>query len=302
MLEIPRNQVVYSFDKNHEAAAIAQDGDTVKFNVMDCFSDEVTSEEDVVTELDWNRINPITGPLYVEGAEVGDVLKVSIEKIELDDRASVMAIAGDGNIPFSQNITEHQIVIVKVNDEEGTYEFQGVEFDLDKHIGVIGTAPAGEGVTTGTPRMHGGNMDNRYVREGSIVYLPVNTPGALLGLGDMHADMGDGEVWASGVEVGGAVTLTVEVLKNSHYPTPFIETAEAYYGFGAAETAEEAMTLANDSLINFILAETDLSYNQAGMLMTMKAHVHACQIVNPDVSFRTGIRKEYIEKAKHFKA
>ncbi len=302
MLEISKDQVVYSFDKNHPAAATAQDGDTVLFHLKDCFSDEVQSENDVVTELDWNHINPITGPLFVEGAKEGDVLKVTIEKIELNDQASVMAIAGDDNVPFSKNIEENQIVIVDVDDQAGTYNFQGVDFEMNKHIGVIGTAPAGEGVTTGTPGMHGGNMDNRYVAEGSILYLPVHTDGALLGLGDMHADMGDGEVWASGVEVGGKVTLKVEVLKDSNMPTPFVETADAVYGFGAAETAEEAMVLANDSLIQYIQNETDLSYNQAGMLMSMRAHVEVCQIVNPDLSFRTAIKKEDIEKAKNFQA
>ncbi len=300
MIKINRDQFVFAMDKDNEPVATAKSGDQVIFDLMDCFSDTVTSEADTISEIDFNKINPATGPLYVEDAEVGDVLKVTIEKIKLDDYGAVMSAPGL-NKYFTENITKEQTVICPIDDEAGTFEFQGVKFPMNKHIGVIGTAPEGEGVTTGTPRMHGGNMDNTQIKEGSILYLPVNTPGALLAMGDMHASMGDGEVWGSGVEVGGEVTVTVEVLKESTIPTPFVETETAYYAFGAAEKMEEAVTIASDNLHRFIMEEAGLTFNQAGMLMTIKANLAPCQIVNPDVSFRFGIDKDILEKAKDFK-
>ncbi|WP_438467719.1 acetamidase/formamidase family protein [Streptococcus pluranimalium] len=93
-------------------------------------------------------------------------------------------------------------------------------------IGVIGTAPAGEPVNTGTPHDHGGNMDTTAIIEGSILYLPVNTEGALLAIGDVHATMGDGEIMGSGLEIPAVIEVTVEVLKNCDYPLPMVETKD----------------------------------------------------------------------------
>lgn len=297
MLHIRRDQHVFAMDKDNQPAGHAKDGDRVVFDLMDCFSDTVTTEEDTISEIDFNKINPATGPLYVEGAEVGDVLKVKIERIKLDSQGAVMS-APQLNKHFSKDITEEETVICSIDEKAGTFEFQGATFPLEKHIGVIGTAPDGQGVTTGTPKMHGGNMDNTKIAEGSVLYLPVNTPGALLAIGDMHASMGDGEVWGSGVEVGGQVTVQVEVLKDTHLPTPFVETDDAYYSFGAAEQMEKAIQLASDNMLDFLIKEADLSFNQAGMLMTIKANLAPCQVVNPDVSYRVGIKKEFVEAAK----
>lgn len=300
MVSISRDKFVFAMDKDYEPAAYAKDGDRVEFDLMDCFSDTVTSEKDTISEIDFDKINPATGPLYIEGAEKGDVLKVTIEKLELDDQGAVMSAPGL-NKYFSTDITEEQTVICPIDDQAGTFEFQDVSFPINKHIGVIGTAPEGEPVTTGTPKMHGGNMDNTKITEGSTLYLPVNTSGALLAMGDMHASMGDGEVWGSGVEVGGKVTVKVEVLKDSKIPTPFIETNSSYYSFGAADSIEKAIQIASDNLIEFIMNEAGLSFNQAGMLMSIKANLAPCQIVNPDASFRFEIAKKDLEAAKDFK-
>lgn len=300
MISIRRDQTIFAMDKDNEPAAYAKDGDRVEFNLMDCFSNTVNSEEDTISEIDFNKINPATGPLFVEGAEKGDVLKVTIEKIELNEQGAVMSAPGL-NKHFSTSVTKEQTVICQIDDQAGTFEFQGVTLPLNKHIGVIGTAPEGEPVTTGTPKMHGGNMDNTKIAEGSILYLPVNTPGALLAIGDMHASMGDGEVWGSGVEVGGKVTVKVDVLKDSKFPTPFVETQNAYYSFGAADSIDKAIQIASDNLLEFIMNEAQLTYNQAGMLMSIKANLAPCQIVNPDASFRFEIEKEVLEAAKQFK-
>src|SRR5699024_11888054 len=87
----------------------------------------------------------------------------------------------------------------------------------------------------------GGNMDNTMISEGSVVYLPVYTEGALLAIGDMHASMGDGEVWGCGVETGGEAHVTVEVMKDYPYSVPLVETDEAFYTYGYGKTTDEAI-------------------------------------------------------------
>src|SRR5699024_10046704 len=187
------------------------------------------------------------------------------------------------------------------HENKGTFAFQGVEFPLNKMIGVIGTANADEGITTGTPGPHGGNMDNTMISEGSVVYLPVYTEGALLAIGDMHASMGDGEVWGCGVETDGEAYVSVEVTKDYIYSVPLVETDEAYYTYGYGKTTDEAIVIANDHMVEFLMKEAGLTFNQAGMLMTIKADLTTCQTVNPDASMRVGILKEFVELAKNFK-
>ncbi|XJS10156.1 acetamidase/formamidase family protein [Aerococcaceae bacterium WGS1372] len=298
-MRISKENVIYSMDKNDEAVARVKSGSEVIFEVKDCFSDTIQTEEDVISEIDFNQVNPATGPLYVEGAEVGDVLKVTINKIKPNDFGVVVSAPGL-NKYFDQSIQEEQTVICSIDDEAGTFTFQGVEFPMNKMIGVIGTANADEGITTGTPGPHGGNMDNTAIEEGSIVYLPVNTQGALLAIGDMHASMGDGEVWGCGVEVGGEAHVTVEVIKDFKHQVPLVETEDAFHSYGFGKTIDEASQMANDHMIQLLMNRADLTYNQAGMLMTIKGNLTTCQTVNPDVSMRMEMKKDYIERAKGF--
>lgn len=300
-MRISKENVIYNMGKNNEAVATVATGSKVIFETKDCFSDTIQTEADVISEIDFDKVNPATGPLFVEGAEPGDVLKVTINAIKPNDFGVVVSAPGLNRF-FDQSIQEEETVICSIDDEAGTFSFQGVEFPMNKMIGVIGTANADEGITTGTPGPHGGNMDNTAIAEGSIVYLPVNTEGALLSIGDMHASMGDGEVWGCGVEIGGEAHVTVEVIKDFQHQVPLVETKEAFHAYGFGKTIDQASQMANDNMIKLLMDSANLTYNQAGMLMTIKGNLTTCQTVNPDVSMRMEMQKEYIEKAKGFKS
>lgn len=299
-MRLSKENVIYSMDKTNKPVATVKSGAQVVFETKDCFSDTIKSESDVISEIDFEKVNPATGPLYIEGAQPGDVLKVTIDAIKLNDQGVVVSAPGLNRF-FNEGIQKEQTVMCSINEEAGMFEFQGVEFPMNKMIGVIGAANGDEGITTGTPGPHGGNMDNTTIAEGSVVYLPVYIEGALLSIGDMHASMGDGEVWGCGVEAGGEAHVTVEVVKDYPHVVPMVETEEAYYSYGYGRTIDEATAMSNDHMIDFLMKEADLTYNQAGMLMTIKANVASCQTVNPDVSMRIGILKEYVELAKGFK-
>ncbi|MDN6196197.1 MAG: acetamidase/formamidase family protein, partial [Atopostipes suicloacalis] len=278
MKRITKDQVVFEMSKENKAVLSVESGEKVVFETMDCFSGEVCSAEDTVSDIDFSKVNPATGPLFVKGAEVGDVLKVKIEKIILEKQAAVLTAPGLGLL--ADDIEKEETVITKVN-EKGT-NYMGFEIPLRKMIGVIGTAPAGEAVNTGTPDDHGGNLDTILVREGSILYLPVNVDGALLSMGDMHSSMGDGEIMGSGSEVAGEIEVKVEVLKDSTLPLPFIETDELYATLASRETMEEASQFALNNMVKFLQSKTDLSYNQAGMFLSLAGDLKVSQAVNPN--------------------
>ena len=144
----------------------------------------------------------------VEGAQTGDILKVEIIRIETADKG--VMIDGPGEGVLKDIIKKPSTRIFEIGD--GYVRFNDrLSFPVKPMIGVIGTAPAGKGIPTGTPGPHGGNMDCKKITEGATVYLPVNTEGALLAMGDLHAVMGDGEVGVCGVETAGRVTVKVTV-------------------------------------------------------------------------------------------
>lgn len=292
MNRISRNNVIFEMNKENEPVLSVDSGANVVFEAMDCFSGTVKSEEDTVSDIDFSQVNPATGPLYVNDAQVGDTLKVTINRITLDDQGAVLTAPGLGLL--SDGIEKEETAIAQIKD--GATHFKGFEIPLRKMIGVIGTAPAGEGVNTGTPHDHGGNLDTILMGEGTTLYLPVNVEGALLAMGDMHSSMGDGEIMGSGLEVAGEIDVTVEVLKDNNLPLPFIETDELYVTLGSRETMEEASQLALNNMVDFLMAKTDLTFNQAGMFLSMAGDLKVSQAVNPNKTMRVEVRKDVLNK------
>ncbi|WP_370621910.1 acetamidase/formamidase family protein [Bacillus sp. JCM 19034] len=153
--------IIYEFNRQHEPIKKVHSGTTLQIETYDCFTNQIRSEDTPVARIDWNRVNPATGPIYVEGAMPGDVLKVKIEQIELANQG-VMVVGPQLGV-MGQHITEMQSKIISV--ENGHALFDDVRIPLNPMIGVIGVAPEGDGINCGTPGSHGGNMDNKMVAE-----------------------------------------------------------------------------------------------------------------------------------------
>jgi len=283
MLTIQTCTKVHAMDKANAPAAYAKDGDTVIFETLDCFGGQLTSEEQKMGGLDWSNINPATGPLYVEGAKAGDVLKVEILSIDLDDHG-VMIHSEDERVT-GLAVTGEVTKILPI--ENGRVKFSdALSFALCPMIGVIGTAPAGEGIPTGTPGAHGGNMDCSRIGAGTTLYLPVNVDGALLAMGDMHAVMGDGEVGVCGVEIAGKINVRVSVLRDCALPTPFLLTDELAIAICSAKTADDAADHATLAMHRFLTEEVGVDAHDAGMLLSIAGSLRVCQVVDPEKTFR----------------
>ena len=129
-----------------------------------------------MAELDWNKTNPATGPVYIEDAEPGDTLKVTVEKIELADKG--VAVCGEGMGTLGHILKGSHTRIIEVSNNTASFSSE-LKIPVSPMIGVIGVAPAeGKSINNGTPGHHGGNMDNNLITEGAILYLPVSVKGA----------------------------------------------------------------------------------------------------------------------------
>lgn len=289
-MRVGKDKINFSMDKNHKAVCKVKDGDSLIVETCDCFTDTIKSENDLVSSVDFSRVNPATGPIYIEGAKKGDVLKVDIIKINVKESGVSVAVPNMGRL--GSKVEKEETLVGKILGDK--IEIGSDKLDLNKMIGVIGTAPENDPVVTGTPDYHGGNMDCKMVKEGVSLYLPVNVEGALLSLGDLHACMGDGEIMGAGLEIAGEVELKVEILKDFSYKLPMIESEDAWISIGSAENMEAASDLAIANMADFLMKKKSISLNQAGILLSLAGDLRVCQIVNPNKTMRMEFPKKYL--------
>ncbi len=291
MLKITRASVTDNCSPHNPPAARCHSGETVVFETRDCYDDRLHADGHVdAPHLALE--NPATGPLYVEEAEPGDVLKVHIDRIDLNPTGLMRASTSGGafhDLVESRKVRQFDIAgeYMQFNDR--------LRLKLDPMIGVIGTAPETDTVMTHTPGTHGGNMDCNKIVAGSTLYLPVNVPGALLSLGDLHALMGDGEVMICGLEAGGEVTVTVEVVRNFPMPTPALACRGHFYTIQSANTLEQASHRASRAMLRFLLRVTDMDVHDCAMLLSLSGDLAVCQIVDPQLTVRMGIAQSILD-------
>ncbi len=291
--EISKSDIVYALCSENEPVLRVPDHSTVVFHTCDCFEDQIQSENIDFGELDWERINPATGPVYVENAEPGDLLVVHIGKMELASQG-VMTIGPNLGV-FGDELKENAIRMVPIRDDKA-WITNDLGIPLNPMIGVIGTAPQGVSISCGTPGSHGGNMDCQHITTGAYLLLPVYVPGALLALGDLHAAMGDGEVGVSGVEIAGSVTVQVHVLKGKAWPAPLLINDKTVMTIASAEDLDEASELAVKHMARLLEQECQMTTPEAVFLLSAAANLHVCQVVDPKKTARMELPRFIMEQ------
>lgn len=251
-------------------------------------------------ELDDN-INPVTGPISVEGAEPGDVLAVKIVDIDLPERGVINVFPGFGGLEPSvftpAEPSDPHTTFCEIGDETVTYptaDGDSVEFPIHPQVGTIGTAERHESVYSVKPHDHGGNMDCPEVTVGNTLYLPVDVSGGLLYLGDCHAAQGDGEICGISVEVSAEVTLEVEVLSDRELNWPRIESPDEIMVVTAARPAENAVRLAYTELIGWLVEEYGFDPTDAYQLCSAVGRVRYAQMVNPEYTVAAKFPKKLL--------
>ncbi len=295
MLRISKAYAVDDMRKDNAPAAYCESGETVAFECRNCYDDKLTLEG--IPDEEHSLHNPATGPLYVRGAEPGDILKVEILDITLEGKGYMFHRLGNGAFAGRPDITEARVREFDVSGTDLRFNDR-LSFPIDTMIGVIGCAAA-EGVwETVLPGDHGGNLDCRRIVKGATLYLPVNVSGALLGMGDMHAVMGDGEVLVCGVESAGTATVRVTVVKGEKLPTPCLITSDGA-NFATIQSEKDLMTASKKAcnmMLDYLLANTDLDVYDGTRLLSIAGNLIICQIVNDYPTVRMEIDKGILDK------
>lgn len=292
MIELDDSKTLFSFDKDLKPVLKVPSGETVRIRTKDCFGNQLQGPEDQLSEIDWEAINPATGPIYVEGAVSGGTLKVHIDNIELDAQTS--SCTGKDEGVCGDRFSDWATHFCKVEDGRVVWD-ERLSIPVAPMIGVIGVAPEGEPVNCGTPGKHGGNMDNTAIAAGATLYFPVAVDGALFGCGDMHAVMGDGEVSVSGAEVAGYVTVTLTALPELSVPNPLIENDTHFGIIVSAESLDKAAELAVQQMVDLLASRTNESEADLVMLLSLVADVRVCQMVDPEKTVRFMVPKYVLD-------
>lgn len=213
--------VSLGWDRDRDPLLVVSPGDEVSLELVDASAGQIlpTSTVDAIATFDVNIANPITGPIYVEGAHPGDALAVSILDIELGDTGWTQQNPGWGLMP-REEFPDPWLNHWDLTRSPAPFR-EGIAVPLEPMCGVIGVALAQPGThSVVPPRRVGGNMDVKQHRVGTTVLLPVEVEGALLGLGDGHAAQGDGEVCGSAIEASMRVTIRVDLRRDVQLESP----------------------------------------------------------------------------------
>jgi acetamidase/formamidase len=226
--------------------------------------------------------HPMTGPIWIDGAEPGDVLEVKIVGFEFLHPYGVSGfIPGSGTLP--DDFPYVRFHLIRFDVRAGTAQFApGITLKLAPFFGSIGVAPnplVGR-ISSGPPGPHAGNLDNKELVAGSTLYLPVQVPGALLSLGDGHAMQGDGEVTLTALETSLRGTVQVTVRKGRRLNWPRAETPTHYIAMGLHTDLDQAAQLATREMVDFLVSEKKMNRDEAYILCSLAADLHVTQLVD----------------------
>ncbi len=231
--------------------------------------------------MDSSLVHPLTGPVYVEGAEPGDTLAVTLIELEVLGWGWTAARPGRGFLPDVPG--EPFLKTFQLDKESGLAHFSdNISIPIKPFPGVMGVAPdTDEMLRTRPPRENGGNMDNKYMTEGTIVYFPVLVEGALFSIGDTHAAQGDGEVSGTGIEAPMRIVYQVDVIKGGRkISEPQYETDEYYAVTGFAPTIDEAARKATQFMVDYLVAEHHLTPIEAYSLCSLAGDLKISEVVD----------------------
>jgi acetamidase/formamidase len=239
----------------------------------------------------------VTGPVYVEGAMPGDVLQVDIlEATPAQDWGFTAILPLLGALP--DEFTDYERLHIAVDAEAGVCRLPwGLELPLDPFFGIMAVAPPMEWGRIGTPepRAMGGNMDNKELKPGTTLYLPVFHEGALFMAGDGHGRQGDGEVCIAAVETALTGRFRLTVRKDMTLKTPFAENDEYLISMGFDESLDEAMRKATRDMIDAVSDRTGLTRNHAYMLLSLAGDLRITQVVDGEKGVHMMFRKEWLK-------
>jgi acetamidase/formamidase len=239
----------------------------------------------------------LTGPIYIDGAEPGDVLEVRFDSIRLAIPYGYNAIGQNGFL--SDEIFDRKMRLITLDTKKLTGHFaDGIEIPLHPFFGSVGVAPPKEAGrwNSAPPWIHAGNLDNKELVEGASLFIPVHIKGALFEIGDGHAAQGNGEVDITAIETSliGKLQFTVHKGRALHWPRA--ETSTHIITMGCDRDLNAATHIAVREMISYLVEEKKMSQADAYMLCSVAVDVDITQLVDGNVGVHAMLPKSIFVK------
>jgi hypothetical protein len=290
-------------------------GDVIEVSTEDCFGGRVKSPSDVPSQVvDFAELNPVSGPIEIEGAEPGDLLAVHFVSIVPARAYGISctfplfgALTATHETAMLHEGLEERVWFYDIDLESWTagYKAQSKDFSLrmplDPMHGTVGVAPAsGEVRLVVTPSTYGGNMDTPEARAGTTLYLPVNVAGAMLSLGDGHARQGEGEVCGTGIESAMNSVIAVDLVKGGASAWPRLESDDFIMTTGSVRPLEDAFRISQKELVDWASQLTGLDTLDAYQLVSQMGLAPAANVCDPNYTMVAKLPKWTLNEAEAY--
>ena len=296
------------FDATIPPVLTINSGDTVSLSTMMLMDGQLrcgmTMEELFAKRQSYvdRKVGPhtLTGPIFVKGAEPGDVLEIRIQRLVPASCGVTYHMPGKmnlGGLPEDFAAGQFKTLQLDLQKMETTFA-PGIIIPLRPFLGVMGVAPKpGEKRPAAVPDYFGGNIDNKELVAGTTLYLPVNAPGALFSTGDAHAVQGDGEVSVTAIETAmDEAVFQFVVRKDMKLERPMVETPTHWIATGYHKDLNEAVKIALRDTIQFISKSKGLTADDAYALSSLAVDLRVTQIVDGNKGIHTMIPKSIFKK------
>ena len=288
---LPADDVHHRWDVDNDPALVIDSGDTVVVWTRDISDNQVNPDADagVLSNFDWERAYPLTGPIAVAGAEPGDTLKVEILDVRTQGWGWTGVLPGFGLLP--DDFPDAYLKVFDLTQGDRAYFREDIVIPLAPYFGTMGVCPAdAHDQSIVPPGAFGGNMDIRQLVKGSTLYLPVQVDEALFSCGDAHAAQGDGEMCGTAIESPMFASLRFTLEKGRSIPapqystpaplTPNVDSAPFYGTTGVNADLYVAAQDAVRAMIDYLAGRYELSREDAYLLSSLAVDLKISEIVD----------------------
>ncbi|MBH38992.1 MAG: hypothetical protein CL788_02210 [Chloroflexi bacterium] len=274
MKKLTRDNPIYILEPGMTPAITIDSGEDLLVETWDAFEGIRDPHELEVKSLK----GPATGPIYVNGAEPGDSLKVDFISISPKEGAAHMVMPGRGFL--YEDFDEGYPTVMQISDGNVVLP-SGVKLPMCPSMGVVATTPTYPQCTATDSGPYGGDIDMKVLVEGSSIYLPVFVPGGLLALGDCHAVVGDGAVAGTGAECSSDTHIRVTVEKGMNINSPRAITPDYFVVLSHGEELGPAMKQAVRDMVDFLVSEKGLKPYDAYTLCSLAGDIRVSRTFRP---------------------
>lgn len=290
MKRVTKDQLCSSFSADNPPVLRVQPGETFVMETNDRFA---TYEGPESSPEAMETLKTMAGPVYVEGAQPGDTLKIEVLDVSLPlDYGWIGATPGRG--PLGARIPAFRKTRVQIS-AQGVVFNGNITMPARPMIGRIGVAPQDGDKRSNDKGDFGGGMANTQISKGATVYLPVFHPGGLLTIGDCHAAMGDGEATASAVECALDATFRVSIEASFSVKRPVVTTESEIMTSGEGDTMEAATEMAINAMADLLMERLGIDDTDAAMLIASAADVRTGLAGNPPYTMRVAVPRSMLK-------